>query len=59
MTKIVEKDVKCIKCNKESKQIIVYSVNFMLGDEESNKKLLKHQQECPHCGYKATDISKE
>lgn len=58
MTKVVNKTVKCAKCGQESIQTIVYSVNFLLGDEESNKKLLNHQQQCPTCQYTAPDISR-
>ena len=31
MTKLLKQKVKCIKCGKESDQLIVYSVNFLLG----------------------------
>lgn len=58
MTKVVRKMVKCIKCGKESEQMIVYSVNFNLGSKESNENLMRHQQECPYCHYKAADISR-
>ena len=57
MTKVTKQIVKCIKCEKESPQLFVYSVNFMLGSRESNEKLMKHMQKCPHCGYEAIDIS--
>lgn len=56
MTKVVEKQVKCINCGHTSEQMIVYSVNFSLGSEESNKALMEHKQECPNCGYKASSI---
>ena len=58
MTKIIREKVMCKKCGKESEQAIVLSVNFLLGGRESNKKLLKDKQVCPHCGYKNKDISK-
>ena len=54
MTKIKMEKVKCCKCNAESDQVFVYSVNYMLGDKKSNDNLRKHQQECPYCGYKAS-----
>lgn len=57
MTKVVKKIVKCAKCGTESEQLLVYSVNFMLGDKENNKKLLQHQQVCPKCNYTNFDIS--
>ena len=59
MTKVVSQPVKCIRCGKESEQLIVYSVNFNLGSRADNEKLIQHLQECPHCGYKSIDISKE
>lgn len=49
--------VKCAKCGKESPQMIVYSVNYSLGDKESNDKLIEHKQKCPYCEYEAIDIS--
>ena len=57
MTKVGLRMVKCAKCGKESKQKIVYSVNFMLGDKTSNKELLNKKQICPNCNYIANDIS--
>ena len=57
MTKVGNMIVKCAKCGKESSQMIVYSVNYSLGTKEDNDALLEHLQECPHCGYKAIDIS--
>lgn len=57
MTKVGMKIVKCVKCGKESRQKIVYSINFMLGTKEHNEKLLKHKQICPNCNYIAYDIS--
>ena len=57
MTKIARKKLKCAKCGTESEQLIVYSVNFMLGDQKSNEKLMRHQQVCPKCNYKNWDIS--
>ncbi len=59
MTKVAEKIVKCIKCGEESKQLIVYSVNFSLGSKEDNEELMRHVQKCPKCGYEAVDISIE
>ena len=58
MTKVKTIMTTCAKCGKESEQLFVYSVNFMLGTQESNEKLKKHKQVCPHCGYEATLISK-
>ena len=56
MTDIRKELVKCAKCGKESPQIIVMSVNYWLGDKESNDNLLRHQQKCPYCGYEAVSI---
>ena len=58
MTKIGKRKVTCIKCGKESEQLIVFSVNFSLGSREDNEKLLHHKQKCPNCWYEAVDISK-
>lgn len=57
MSDISRKVVKCAKCGKESPQMIVYSVNYSLGDKESNDKLIEHKQKCPYCEYEAIDIS--
>ena len=38
MTKLVRNKVKCAKCGAESEQIKVYSINFMLGKKEDNKR---------------------
>jgi len=57
MTKVVKKNVKCAKCETESQQMIVFSVNFLLENAESAEKLTKHQQVCPKCNYTETDIS--
>lgn len=57
MTKVMMKKVKCIKCGTESDQMIVYSVNFSLGNKEDNEKLMGHKQVCPNCNYSAPDIS--
>lgn len=57
MTKIARKKLKCAKCGAESEQLIVYSVNFILGDQKSNEKLMRHQQVCPKCNYTNWDIS--
>ncbi|MBO4245737.1 MAG: hypothetical protein J5892_03240 [Bacilli bacterium] len=59
MSKVVRKQVKCIKCGEESEQLIVYSVNYLLGTKEDNDRLMQHKQKCPKCGYEAPDISKE
>jgi len=59
MTKLVRKMVKCVKCGEESEQLLVYSVNSLLGDKESNDKLMAHKQKCPNCGYEARNISIE
>lgn len=56
MTDISKETVKCDKCGKESQQLVVYSVNYSLGDKESNDKLMNHNQKCPHCGYEAGRI---
>lgn len=58
MTKLKLQKVKCIKCGAESEQLLVYSVNFMLGSKEDNIALMNHMQKCPHCGYEARDISR-
>mgnify|MGYP004543556459 FL=1 len=57
MSDISREVVKCAKCGKESPQMIVYSVNYLLGDKESNDKLIEHKQKCPYCEYEAIDIS--
>ncbi len=57
MTRVLKKIVKCIKCGKESEQLMIYSVNFNLGKKEDNEKLVNHQQVCPHCNYTAPMIS--
>ena len=57
MTKVANILVKCAKCGAESKQLIVHSVNFMLGTKEDNERLMKHQQVCPKCNYTNFDIS--
>lgn len=57
MSDISRRIVKCTKCGKESEQLIVYSVNYLLGDKESNDKLINHKQKCPFCNYEAIDIS--
>ena len=57
MTKILNQKIKCAECGEESLQKVVYSVNFSLGKKEDNEKLVRHQQVCPHCGYKASLIS--
>lgn len=57
MSDISREVVKCAKCGKESPQMIVYSVNYSLGDKESNDKLIEHKQKCPYCEYEAIDIS--
>ena len=59
MTNVRKEKVKCVKCGAESEQLIVCSVNFSLGEEEENKKLMEYKQKCPNCSYEARDISKE
>ncbi len=59
MTKIRKESVKCANCGKESEQLLVFSVNFLLGSKEDNEKLMNHMQKCPECGYEAVDISKK
>ena len=59
MTKVAQRKIICAKCGVESEQLVVLSVNFMLGDMESNKKLMTHMQKCPNCKYEAIDISKD
>ncbi|MDD4054164.1 MAG: hypothetical protein PHZ20_05000 [Bacilli bacterium] len=59
MTKVIKKNVKCIKCGTESEQMIVHSVNYLLGKKEDNDKLREHQQVCPNCNYTNSDISIE
>ena len=57
MTKITMKDTRCIRCGEESQQMIIHSINFTLGDPESNDRLVSSRQKCPHCGYEANNIS--
>ena len=57
MTKVLKKKVVCANCGEESEQLVVYSVNYSLGDIENNKKLIKHQQVCPKCSYSAPNIA--
>ena len=57
MTKVTKQTVKCAKCGEESKQLIIYSVNFMLDTQENNEHLMKHKQICPKCNYTNHDIS--
>jgi len=57
MTKVMKQMVTCSKCNKESEQVVVYSVNFSLGKKEDNIKLMNAQQKCPYCNYEDHDIS--
>ncbi len=57
MTKVKKEKVICSNCKKESEQLIIYSINYSLGTKESNDKLQNHIQECPHCGYKNSNIS--
>ena len=59
MTKVSKELVKCAKCGKHSEQLVVYSINFMMGNEEENNKLMTHKQKCPYCGYEARNISFE
>ena len=48
--------VRCAKCGNESQQLVIYSVNYSLGDKESNDKLVSHKQKCPYCNYEAISI---
>lgn len=57
MSDISREVVKCAKCGKESPQMIVYSVNYSLGNKESNDKLIEHKQKCHYCEYETIDIS--
>lgn len=57
MTKVGTKKVKCAKCGAESEQLMIYSVNFMLGTKTTNERLMRHQQVCPKCNYTNFDIS--
>lgn len=57
LTKVTKQLVKCSRCGNESEQLIVYSVNFLLGSKEDNQKLIEHKQKCPFCGYEHIDIS--
>ena len=59
MTKVSKDLVKCAKCGKHSEQLVIYSINFLQGDEQENAKLLNHKQKCPYCGYVARNISFE
>lgn len=56
MTKVEMKTVKCSKCGEKSQQMVVHTVNYSLGDKESNDKLREHLQKCPNCGYEAPQI---
>ena len=56
MSDISREIVKCAKCGKESSQMVVYSVNYSLGDKESNDKLINYKQKCPYCNYEAISI---
>lgn len=58
MTKVTKNIVKCAVCGNESEQLIVYSVNGLLGTKEENDKLMNSKQKCPKCGYESKDISK-
>ena len=58
MTKVSKNSVKCAACGYESEQLIVYSVNVLLGTKEDNAKLMNNKQKCPKCGYESIDISK-
>lgn len=59
MTKVSKDLVRCAKCGKHSEQLVVYSINFLQGDEEENNRLLEHKQKCPYCGYEARNIAFE
>lgn len=58
MTKVSKNSVKCAVCGNESEQLIVYSVNDLLGTKEDNANLMNNKQKCPKCGYESNDISK-
>lgn len=58
MTKISNVKVKCAVCGYESEQLVVYSVNSLMGTKEENDKLINSKQKCPKCGYRSNDISK-
>ena len=59
MTKVSKKLIKCIKCGKEGEQLLLFSVNYLLGSKESNDRLMNHKPKCPYCEYEYVDISKE
>ncbi len=56
MTKIGKEIIICSNCNQTSEQLIVYSINYALGQKEDNDRLVTHLQKCPHCGYENQDI---
>ena len=56
MTRIKWKKTQCIECGHVSYQMVVCSVNFLVGTDEENTRQMKHQQQCPECGYTADDI---
>ena len=49
--------IKCCQCGHVSSQIIICSVNIIVGDEDRCEALLNHKQKCPQCGYTAFDIA--
>ena len=57
MTKIAKEMVKCFECGRSSEHLNVYSVNYDLGSEEQNERLLNRTQTCPYCGYTNFNIS--
>jgi len=56
MTKVITKKIKCANCGTESEQMIVYSINYSLGNQEDNARLREHKQVCPNCNYTAPNI---
>lgn len=58
MTKITKNIVKCAVCGTESEQMIVHSVNYLIGSKEDNDALMNSKQKCSNCGYENNDISK-
>ncbi len=58
MTKITKNIVKCAVCGAESEQLLVHSVNYLIGSKEDNDALMNNKQKCLKCGYENRDISK-
>lgn len=57
MTKVSKKVIRCVKCGNESEQLVIYSVNSLLGPKSDDGKLVSHQQVCPKCNYSNFDVS--